>query len=83
MTETEQHNADLAAGMHAAISARGYAIVSGTTSVRHASRGIVKGWGGYNHPRPLCQGHTSRVYFGLSADQTVPVTCKRCLASLA
>lgn len=83
MTTIADRNASLAANMAAAVADRGYAVVSAATPLCHASLGVVRGWGGYTHPRPLCQGHTTRIFYALSTDQKQAVTCKRCLASLS
>ena len=83
MNEVTDHNTALFVALYAACgpNGKGYAPVSATRVV-HAARGIVRGWGGFNHPRPMCQGHTSRVFFGLlPPDRTV--TCQRCIAALA
>jgi hypothetical protein len=86
MNEVEVSNTKLNAILDAACASnegRGVArLASGTTSTIHAARGILRGWGGFNHARPLCQGHTSRVYFAPIVNQAKPVTCKRCLAAI-
>jgi len=76
-----ERNEGIKAALAAALAGRGYLVLAGGKA--HASIALVKGWGGHLHPRPLCQGHTSRKYYWTAADQSQPVTCQRCLAGMA
>lgn len=82
MTDQER-NEQIQTTIKAQVEARGYAVASNGTPTRHAARTVLKGWGGHLHARAMCQPHTPRVYAGLCVDQSVEVTCKRCLAGLA
>lgn len=86
-TDTDRaarHNAELAEKMAAAKATRGYLITyGGATGTVHAAVGIMRGHSGYNHPRSLCQPSTSMHYHAARLTQDAPVTCKRCLASMA
>lgn len=63
---------------------KGYLVTRATSKIRHASDTLVVGHRGYLHPRSRCQAHTTKLYHSaVAADQDAPVTCKRCLASLA
>lgn len=80
----DQHNAKITGALATAKAGRGFVAVVGPGAKVHAARHMTKGHSGYFHPRPLCQGSTSRAYFSLPAGDphTMAVTCKRCLASL-
>lgn len=82
----ERHNQQMVTALRAAKAGRGYAAVYLGGEKIHASRATVRGWGGFHHPRALCQPHTPRSFASiLDGDRasTVEVTCERCKAGLA
>lgn len=77
-------NARLAEAIRAGKENRGYVTTGQGGTKIHAAAGIIKGHGGYNHPRSFCQPHTPRTYAHVMPNEaTHTVTCQRCLASMA
>ena len=79
-----KHNAQLIARLELAKTGRGYLTAYLGGERIHAATSTVKGWGGFLHPRALCQSHTPRSYASEydPAGDTREVTCQRCLASM-
>ena len=79
----ESSNAKVREALAAGKAGRGYAVVGIGGSKLHAARGTINGWGGYVHPRALCQPHSPRTYAYVVEAQDAEVTCQRCRAGLA
>lgn len=85
-TDTERrdrHNARLFLALAQGREQRGFVVTGGGRgSKTHAAVSDTLGFEGFRHPRPLCQTSTTTHYHWVLDDQTLDVTCKRCLASL-
>lgn len=63
---------------------RDYVVCASVGVKQHAAVTTIVANGGFTFPRPMCavSASSTRAYASVIPDQSIEVTCKRCIASL-